>query len=472
MTVPALPVSPSRPLDELARTINAEHKLFGQQLQSSVAHARRAGELLLQVKQQVGHGHWLPWLKTNLTFSERTAQDYIRVARRWDELIGSNPQRVADLTYREAVKLLADRRAGEDEEDTPPTQPVPAPDTSLEVIGEALHERMISLEPGIDDRARLARALAIGQLLAAGRRHLGDAEWGTWFDRHVDFTRSLGGALIRLAECSTEGSLSPASLDEALKGLEEFCLYAEPMAQPRSTRPPLPEPLAILGRAGLLDDEALAILLSIHDDLGPEILHYFKATINEPQAIDADNAMWLLNGLRPLDQPSLWPLSIIALDADDELHVSRRGQVQRWEGVALWYAASAVLVHSLPSTKPFTAASILRRHVANWRESLYTALVVFLRHEMPEHPTAEGELSVAEWWGYHSDLRHAGIVDAAEAIAEGHGEEFQTLVAGWRRFGNDMIERGTHLLPTAHQGRRGSDEVDSTSELTRPEEDG
>jgi hypothetical protein len=49
----------------------------------------------------------LPWLKANVKFSERTAQAYMRVAKRWPEL-ETKAQHVADLPYREALKCLAD----------------------------------------------------------------------------------------------------------------------------------------------------------------------------------------------------------------------------------------------------------------------------------------------------------------------------------------------------------------------------
>jgi hypothetical protein len=96
-------------LSDLAERINAEHQQAETALREGLSHARAAGELLLQAKQQCRHGQWLPWLAANVRFSERTAQSYMRVAARWEELT-SNPQRVADLPYREAVAMLAEVR--------------------------------------------------------------------------------------------------------------------------------------------------------------------------------------------------------------------------------------------------------------------------------------------------------------------------------------------------------------------------
>jgi hypothetical protein len=39
------------------------------------------GDLLLEAKDQLGHGEWLPWLKSNFGSSESTAQNYMNAAR-------------------------------------------------------------------------------------------------------------------------------------------------------------------------------------------------------------------------------------------------------------------------------------------------------------------------------------------------------------------------------------------------------
>jgi hypothetical protein len=93
----------------LARRINKAHAAATQAAHRALEHARRAGELLIQAKAHVPHGEWLPWLETNCPdVAERTAQAYMRVARRWPEL-EAKAQRVADLPMRQALALLADR---------------------------------------------------------------------------------------------------------------------------------------------------------------------------------------------------------------------------------------------------------------------------------------------------------------------------------------------------------------------------
>lgn len=72
-------------------------------MSSTVHHAIRAGELLLEAKGRVGHGEWLPWLAANFEAGERTARRYMTIA--------SNRTRVADLpSVREALAELATPR--------------------------------------------------------------------------------------------------------------------------------------------------------------------------------------------------------------------------------------------------------------------------------------------------------------------------------------------------------------------------
>jgi hypothetical protein len=95
-------------LVQLAAEINREHQRCEESAQAAVPHARQAGELLLRAKTSVPRGQWLPWMKAHCSFSERTAQNYMRVAREWEGLTGDNPQRVADLPLRDVLRLLHD----------------------------------------------------------------------------------------------------------------------------------------------------------------------------------------------------------------------------------------------------------------------------------------------------------------------------------------------------------------------------
>jgi hypothetical protein len=98
-------------MNELSNTvaieITAAHDAALTAGRSALQHARRAGDLLAQVKAALPHGQWLPWLSAHCpTIPSRTAQVYMRIARDWPAL-DSKTQRVADFSIREALALLA-----------------------------------------------------------------------------------------------------------------------------------------------------------------------------------------------------------------------------------------------------------------------------------------------------------------------------------------------------------------------------
>lgn len=99
-------------LPDLAAAINAEHAAALEHAHSAVRRAHRAGELLLQAKQQCAHGQWLPWLKEHCPdISRRSAQAYMRLARHFlnsPESAGT----LENLTLREALTQLSEKRNG------------------------------------------------------------------------------------------------------------------------------------------------------------------------------------------------------------------------------------------------------------------------------------------------------------------------------------------------------------------------
>jgi 2-succinyl-5-enolpyruvyl-6-hydroxy-3-cyclohexene-1-carboxylate synthase len=97
----------SNSLVDLAARIKSEHTAVSSALKESLRHAIAAGELLLEAKDQVPHGQWLPWLQEHCSISERTAQLYMRVAKNRAEIENQIRNDVADLTLNEATALLA-----------------------------------------------------------------------------------------------------------------------------------------------------------------------------------------------------------------------------------------------------------------------------------------------------------------------------------------------------------------------------
>lgn len=60
------------------------------------------GQRLIEAKEMLPHGAWLPWLEEQVEFSERTARNFMRLAREW-----TNRQALADLGAAKALTLLA-----------------------------------------------------------------------------------------------------------------------------------------------------------------------------------------------------------------------------------------------------------------------------------------------------------------------------------------------------------------------------
>ena len=59
------------------------------------------GKRLIEAKEKLEHGEWLPWLSEKVNFSESMAQRFMRVAREY-----ANPAPVRDLGLSKALILL------------------------------------------------------------------------------------------------------------------------------------------------------------------------------------------------------------------------------------------------------------------------------------------------------------------------------------------------------------------------------
>ena len=93
-------------------TLAAEINTIKKQTQKIMMEAAvEIGRRLVEAKGAVVHGGWGLWLERNVDYSERTAQNLIRIFQEYGEgqtkLFGpENPQAFADLTYTQAVALL------------------------------------------------------------------------------------------------------------------------------------------------------------------------------------------------------------------------------------------------------------------------------------------------------------------------------------------------------------------------------
>lgn len=97
---------PVRRHDDLPTRINKLHVMVQQDAISAIERARLAGELLIEAKKTVGHGNWLAWLGESITFSAKTASNYMRVARSLPKLEDEDRQRVADMSFRDLLSAM------------------------------------------------------------------------------------------------------------------------------------------------------------------------------------------------------------------------------------------------------------------------------------------------------------------------------------------------------------------------------
>jgi len=81
----------SNRLTVLANEINSAHTAARQHAQKSLESAITAGEALLEAKEQLKHGEWLPWLRDGCKVSERGARVCMRLAKHKDSFKTAAP---------------------------------------------------------------------------------------------------------------------------------------------------------------------------------------------------------------------------------------------------------------------------------------------------------------------------------------------------------------------------------------------
>lgn len=141
-------------LPELAERVREEHIAAEQDACSAIAHAIRAGELLIEAKAKVKRVGWLAWLDANVAFTPQTANGYMRLARRREEIEGAP-------SISAALGELAKPRE---------RKQLPAPDAADEAILAILFDH----RPPVPEHFRAARDL----LLELG-------EQGKYYDRQA-----------------------------------------------------------------------------------------------------------------------------------------------------------------------------------------------------------------------------------------------------------------------------------------------
>jgi Protein of unknown function (DUF3102) len=70
--------------------------------------AVKCGELLAKKKDSLSHGQWLPWVKRNLPFTDRTARRYIKV---WHNRQTLKEEERHKLTLRQFCFVMTDSKS-------------------------------------------------------------------------------------------------------------------------------------------------------------------------------------------------------------------------------------------------------------------------------------------------------------------------------------------------------------------------
>jgi hypothetical protein len=112
---------------KLADEINRLHDGIVGALQNTVTDAIEIGRLLTEQKNSLAHGEWLPWLKENIEFAERTAQEYMGFYEHRDRLKSAQ---CAD--FASARKLLRD--SNPKKPNTPKVHEAPIIEAELVVV--------------------------------------------------------------------------------------------------------------------------------------------------------------------------------------------------------------------------------------------------------------------------------------------------------------------------------------------------
>ena len=154
----------SVPVREIG-VITSEIKDICRQAQSmALMYAVEIGRRLVEAKELLPHGKWGEWLKEEVNFSERSAQNFMKLFNEYGSSqlsffsFGSNPQTFADLPYSKALALLSvpeeERESFADE--------VKAEEISLKELQKAIKERDAAqkqLAEISQERDRLNRSL-------------------------------------------------------------------------------------------------------------------------------------------------------------------------------------------------------------------------------------------------------------------------------------------------------------------------
>lgn len=99
------------PALDVTAEIRRLHEEVRMHARFALEHAIELGALLQKQRDVTKHGDWLPWIKANLPFDARTAENYLRVYKERDFLKSENVSNLAEA-YRTLAESAAAKRVG------------------------------------------------------------------------------------------------------------------------------------------------------------------------------------------------------------------------------------------------------------------------------------------------------------------------------------------------------------------------
>jgi hypothetical protein len=96
-------------VDVIATRINAMHREATKAAITAVELAIEIGAMLMEVKATLPHGEFGPWIRKHCEFTDRTARNYMKLAKAVPALDDANRQRVSDLSLRGALAEFVDK---------------------------------------------------------------------------------------------------------------------------------------------------------------------------------------------------------------------------------------------------------------------------------------------------------------------------------------------------------------------------
>lgn len=174
------------------------------------------GRRLTEVKCRIPFGSWGKWLAENVDYSERTAQDLMRLFDEYGR--GQNPQAIADLSYTQA--LLLTRLDGESREELLAEKDVPGMSTrelqaEIERINAEKAQQQLTIDALLAEKAEAEEALKAAEDAAKTVRGYAEEDQARIEAAEADAARArdqAADAVQRANETSAENARLKAEL--------------------------------------------------------------------------------------------------------------------------------------------------------------------------------------------------------------------------------------------------------------------